>query len=344
MNQKLTVIVPIYNGEQYLNRCVDSIVNQSYRNIEIILVDNGSNDSTGSICDSYAEHDSRVKVIHRKECGNASIGRNAGINMATGEWITFVDADDWLEPDFYQEMFRRMPKDNDAVDIMISGGYYRNNKEGYDEKMTYQNAVFDYKENTQIIRIINSMFNGMTVGIVPSVTVWDRFYRTDFLNKNGILFETDIFWGEDFFLNLITLEKAGRVAGTDYIGYHYYWNNMESITHKYDPNLDIGLKTLLIKIKQNLQKENLYDCLEKSTNNRTILYILSIIKIKYFNRKNNSSYFIRKKEFNKLMREDIFHNAIYGEKNKMVIKYRLSVFFLKIHYYIPFELYYRYIK
>lgn len=344
MSQKLSVIVPIFNGEKYLKRCIDSIVNQSYKNLEIILVDNCSSDKTGDICDSYANIDSRVNVIHQKERGNVSVGRNLGLEVACGEWITFVDADDWLEPDFYQEMFSRMHKDIDVVDVMISGGYYRNNKEGFNEKMTYQNAVFDYKENTQIIRIINSMFNGMTVGIVPSVTVWDKFYRTDFLKKNGILFENDIFWGDDLFFNLITLEKAGRVVGTDYIGYHYYWNNMESATHKYDPNLDIRLKTLLIKIKQNLQKENLYDCLEKSMNNRTIIYILSIIMIKYFNRKNLSSYMLRKKEFNKLMGEDIFHNAIYGEKNKMVLKCELVVFLLKIHFYIPFELYYRYIK
>jgi hypothetical protein len=255
-----------------------------------------------------------------------------------------VDADDWLESDFYQEMFNRMPKDSDAVDVMISGGYYRSDKDGYNEKMKYPNPIFDYTEKDQFIRLISNMFNGMTVGIVPFVSVWDKFYKADFLNKSGIKFEPNIFHGDDLFFNLIVLEKAGRVAGTDYVGYHYYWNNADSATHQYDSAIDEKLKILLIKMKQNLQKEKIYDYMKKSMNNRTITIIFTIINNKYFNRENSSSYISRKKEFNKLMKEDIFRDAIYGGKNKMLPKYEWLVFFLKMHFYLPLELYYRYVK
>jgi hypothetical protein len=148
---------------------------------------------------------------------------------------------------------------------------------------------------------------------------------------------------DDLYFNLIAFEKAGRIAGTDYIGYHY-WLNPTSVTHKYTSDIDTKMKYFLVKTKQNLQKEDIYDRVKKSMNNRIVICILIIIEQKYFNRLNDASYMTRKKEFKKLMEEDIFHDAIYGEKNKMLFKSELRVFFLKIHFYFPFELYYRYRK
>ena len=99
----VSVIVPVYNVEKYLARCVDSILAQTYRNLEIILVDDGAKDSSGSICDDFAARDSRVRVIH-KENGGLSSARNAGIDVARGEYLEFVDSDDWLEPDAVESM------------------------------------------------------------------------------------------------------------------------------------------------------------------------------------------------------------------------------------------------
>ncbi|OUQ56652.1 hypothetical protein B5E58_10530, partial [Tyzzerella sp. An114] len=95
-NKKISVIVPIYNVEKYLNRCVDSIINQTYKNLEIILVDDGSPDNCGKICDEYAKKDNRIKVVH-KENGGVSSARNVGLNIATGDYIGFVDGDDWID-------------------------------------------------------------------------------------------------------------------------------------------------------------------------------------------------------------------------------------------------------
>ncbi len=104
MEKLVSVIVAVYNIEEYLPRCVDSILAQTYRNLEIILVDDGSKDQSGSICDSYAEKDRRIKVIHKKN-GGLSDARNAGMDAATGEYIGFVDGDDWIEPDMYRAMY-----------------------------------------------------------------------------------------------------------------------------------------------------------------------------------------------------------------------------------------------
>ena len=99
----ISVIVPVYNIEEYLPQCIDSIINQSYGELEIILVDDGSTDSGGNICDRYARMDSRIKVIH-KENGGLVSARKAGVNRAAGEYVTFVDGDDWIEQDAYQKL------------------------------------------------------------------------------------------------------------------------------------------------------------------------------------------------------------------------------------------------
>ena len=95
-NQTFSIIVPVYNVEQYLENCINSVLNQSYRNFQLILVDDGSKDSSGEICDRFAQKDSRVKVIHKPNAG-VSAARNTGIDIATGQFICFIDSDDWIE-------------------------------------------------------------------------------------------------------------------------------------------------------------------------------------------------------------------------------------------------------
>ena len=112
MNQPLiSVIVPIYKVEEYLDRCVESIVNQTYKSLEIILVDDGSPDNCPQMCDSWAGKDNRIKVVH-KENGGLSDARNAGMPFATGEIISFIDSDDWIEFDMFEKMLNRMQADN----------------------------------------------------------------------------------------------------------------------------------------------------------------------------------------------------------------------------------------
>ena len=119
-NVLISVIVPVYNVEKYLPKCVDSILNQTYRNLEIILVDDGTPDTSGVICDAYAARDSRVKVIH-KENGGLSSARNAGIDIARGEYLGFVDSDDWIEPDTYESLLALALKY--SVKLVCGGRY-----------------------------------------------------------------------------------------------------------------------------------------------------------------------------------------------------------------------------
>lgn len=119
-NALISVIIPVYKVEQYLSRCVESVLNQTYPNLEVILVDDGSPDGSGAICDAFATRDSRVRVIH-KQNGGLSDARNAGIDMASGDYFAFVDSDDWVEPDTYETMLTLAQKYE--VKIVCAGRY-----------------------------------------------------------------------------------------------------------------------------------------------------------------------------------------------------------------------------
>lgn len=114
----ISVIVPVYNVEQYIHQCVDSILSQTYKNLEIILVDDGSPDNCPAICDGYARNDDRVKIIHQ-ENGGLSAARNSALDLCTGEYIAFVDSDDWIESNAYEEMMSEMQKKD--LDVVFCG-------------------------------------------------------------------------------------------------------------------------------------------------------------------------------------------------------------------------------
>ena len=127
----VSVIVPVYNVEEYLGRCVESILAQTYSNLEVILVDDGAKDSSGRICDAFAQKDPRVRVIH-KENGGLSSARNAGIEVATGDWLEFVDSDDWLEPDAVGSMLELALKHQ--VELVVGGRWDVSAKTGIKKK------------------------------------------------------------------------------------------------------------------------------------------------------------------------------------------------------------------
>lgn len=126
-NPLISVIVPVYKVEEYLSRCVDSLLNQTYENLQVILVDDGSPDNSGTICDAYAGQDSRVKVIHKVN-GGLSSARNAGIDAAQGDYLSFVDSDDWLEPDSYEHMMAAALQHD--VKLVCAGRYDVNSETG----------------------------------------------------------------------------------------------------------------------------------------------------------------------------------------------------------------------
>lgn len=146
----ISVIVPVYKVEEYIHQCVDSIVGQTYRNLEIILVDDGSPDSCPMICDEYAKKDSRIKVIH-KENGGLSDARNAGMSICTGDYIAFVDSDDWIEPEMYFSMIAMMQEKNLDIVFCTVREIINGEKAGIRYEYYPDGTIIDAKEIQKLV-------------------------------------------------------------------------------------------------------------------------------------------------------------------------------------------------
>ena len=209
MKRKVSVVVPIYKVEKYLRKCLDSIAGQTYNDLEIILVDDGSPDNCGAICEEYAAKDPRVVVIHKKNGGLAA-AKNDGMKVATGEWITFIDADDWVETDLFEKVMLAIGES--YPDIAIEGGYYY----AYPQKNIKECNVpeaFLYTEKKDIYSIMARI---RTFGLP-----WDKFYRLDFLRAYGLINDVTCRAFEDYLFNFQALNMAESVLGVPYYGYYY---------------------------------------------------------------------------------------------------------------------------
>lgn len=169
----ISIIVPVYNVEKYLPRCIDSILQQSYRDLELILVDDGSPDDCGRICDVYAEKDARITVIHQKNSG-VSAARNAGLDRAKGMFVGFVDPDDYIAPDMYQEMIGVM-KSTDA-ELAICGYNYVDEDGKIDERRRYPLAVSESLTQEELMKRFSDMPPSIRLG------VWNKLFKKNLLH------------------------------------------------------------------------------------------------------------------------------------------------------------------
>lgn len=210
----ISVIVPIYNTEKYLNRCIQSVVNQTYKYLEIILVDDGSPDRCGRICDWWAENDRRIRVIHKKN-GGPSDARNVGMDIATGEYVGFVDGDDYIHPEMYQRLYDSIIQCNANIAVC---GYYR-----VDES----NGSIISVEKTQEVGVIGKQ--DALLGLVKSVplmVMWNKLYTrevvTDLRFPRGKI-------SEDIFILPSIYDRCERVVCISECLY-YYAQTPNSIT------------------------------------------------------------------------------------------------------------------
>ena len=205
MGATISVIIPVYDVAEYLPQCVDSVLTQTYGNLEIILVDDGSTDGSGDICDRYAGQDDRIRVIHKPN-GGVSSARNAGLLACTGQYIGFVDADDWIEPEMYEKMVKNVV-DNDVV---ICGFY--DYPYGMDRPIPRGTAsVPQCNFERAVIQILSR--DGYYC------TLWNKLFRHDIIS--GITFDTALSFGEDEVWLLRVLKHAERIAFLPVPLYHW---------------------------------------------------------------------------------------------------------------------------
>lgn len=187
MGDLISVIVPVYNVERYLNKCIDSIINQTYKNIEIILIDDGSEDNSGKICDEYKKIDKRVVVVHKINEG-VSTARNIGIEIANGRWISFIDSDDWIEEKYFEKMIYTAQEENADVILCAYNKIWKDRVENINT--SNNNKLYNSKEY-----LINSLNPQTGFGFCHM-----KLINRDVIDKSR--FDNRLLVGEDALFNI----------------------------------------------------------------------------------------------------------------------------------------------
>jgi len=223
----VTVIVPVYNAKKYLCQCIDSIINQTYEDLEIILVDDGSTDGSSAMCDEYANKDSRVKVIHKRNDGVSS-ARNVGLDSANGVYIAFVDADDYIELDLVAKAYEAITASGaDLLKFGLYEEYYAATGQLVTSKaFSPKNFLADNKERVKA--------KAVELELVPLFGyMCNSFYRNCKLHSTRL--NPKIKVNEDFDFNIRYINNISCMQGIDYCGYHYAKRENESVSTSINP-------------------------------------------------------------------------------------------------------------
>lgn len=262
-----SIVIPVYNAEQYLNRCIQSVLNQTFSDFELILVNDGSTDNSLNICENFAENENRIKIISHKNNG-VSFTRNKGIKAATGKYITFIDSDDFVDKSYLESFYLQLSIKE--TDIIASGiiKYY-----GESEiNITYH---VDYSDNISIIPELEkqNLLSGP----------FAKCFKRDVIVNNKILFDKDFSFGEDAIFNLTFVKQITSISAIAYAGYYYYQIEGESLVKKKYPfETSISFVNTLTSLRYDIFKkfnleENYIPFIEKE---RT-LYTIGAIKSAY---------------------------------------------------------------
>jgi Glycosyltransferases involved in cell wall biogenesis len=214
----ISVIIPVYNVEKWLRRCVDSLLAQTYADFEFLLIDDGSTDHSGAICNEYAEKDSRVRVLH-KQNGGVSSARNLGLENVRGEWIAFCDADDFVTPYYLENLCKAA--DTDDVDLVFNYAIVDCNgkakKESYPEK--------DVRVNE-----ISELF--LQNDLIWHTSTWSKLFKHSIIEKYNLRYIEDVHIGEDALFLFSYILNCRRLKVICTCDYHYIIRNTESLTHR----------------------------------------------------------------------------------------------------------------
>lgn len=252
--KKISVIVPVYKVEAVLKKCLDSIITQTYENLEIILVDDGSPDSSGEICDEYSKRDSRVKAIHKKNAGVAA-ARNSGLKVATGEYCIFVDSDDYIEPIMYQSMIQ-IAEEYDCDVVMCDCV-----KEHKDEQQIYTHDIrAAYYNRTQIEKeYFPHLLMMENIEYPPTISNWLCLFKRVLIEEEKIYYEEGIRYSEDLLFGAEMLYHANSFYYMKGKYFYHYWMNPDSATHTFVSDKWKDYKKLHKRIKEIFSECQIYD-------------------------------------------------------------------------------------
>lgn len=278
-NPKVSIIVPIYNVEQYLDRCLDSLVNQTFQDIEIIGVNDGSTDNSFDVLNTYAKKDKRIKVINKINEG-LSKSRNRGIEASNGDYIMFVDSDDWIDKNMIYRMYKEANEDVDLVICTYTRVFENKSIQRIINDMP-KHKVYDKEEFIRKIyrRLVGpigeELRNPQYLDCLS--TAWSKLYKSSLIKENEIKFiDTDIVSTEDTPFNVELFNYVEKCVFINEPLYNYWKGNSSSITTKYRERLDDKCNNLHNYIEDIISKNKRDETFYKALENRRCLSMLGL--------------------------------------------------------------------
>jgi len=303
---KISVIVPVYNVEKFIKRCLDSIINQTMRDLEIILVNDGSTDNSGKICDEYAQLDNRITVIH-KENGGLSSARNTGLDVATGEWISFVDSDDYIEKNMYEVLYKTAIEED--VDICICFFKYLtvDNKMLFNptQEQLYINGRYNTKEFLNLI-YKDEYLNGICVSAV------NKIYKKNIFDN--IRFNTKIY-EDDELLNHVYMKDMNIFILNN--GFYIYAQNLSSLSNAKFSEKNLVFIDILYNRLNLFKNKKMYKLYEDTVR------LFCNITIEYYFKYNNKNKWKYKNVYKNVLKQVMKLDNIYFKD-----KIRFSMFYI----------------
>lgn len=271
MEKLVSVAVPVYNAEKYLDRCIESIVNQTYRNLEIILVDDGSLDGSPKMCDDWAKKDNRIKVIHKENEG-AGFARNTAIDCSSGTYVVFVDSDDYIAQDTVEKCVTAACENKCQV-VAFGRNFVYSNGEIETQRVTTEKNLFEKEA------VIKELLCGMfTYKRGFGISVWGKMYSLELIKNNSIRFmsEREIY-SEDALFMLEVFSKADRAFIID-DNLYFYAENEGSLSRSYDKQREQKLSQFLKTALDIAQREKLPESVSNHIMVRYQNYLLNTLK------------------------------------------------------------------
>lgn len=316
----VSVIVPIYKVEKYLDKCIETIVNQTYKNLEIILVDDGSPDNCPKMCDKWAEKDNRIVVIHKKNDGVCS-ARNMGLDKSKGEWISFVDADDYIEPTYIEDMQKKAIETDSKYICCGYNKVYTNNQ----ESINNNNTIKEIEAKDFIISLLNVQ---NSYGFVHM-----KLIKKEVLEK--IRFDEKLLVGEDALFNAQITKEIDKVVIYNKALYNYRVN-LDSVVRRFDSNY-------VKKYTDSMEKMTKY-IIDNYRGEKTIevnlanyiVYHLMLISVNYcYNPQNNN----KRKSLKEVCKMRIYANAIKNSNyDNLSLSRKITLFTIKHRMYFFTEI------
>lgn len=316
MRPFISVIIPIYNSEKYLDKCIESIRDQSLKNIEIILINDGSSDDSLRILRQYEKIDERVIVIDQKNSGPSS-ARNKGIDIAKGEYISFIDSDDWVDETMFEEMYDSAKENNSDV-VICDMKLVNKNEEIYITGLNYPIRNLSERAMKEIIfreLLSNSQFNSMA----------NKIFRTSIIEENNIRLDKDIYYAEDWLFNVEFFRRSKKIS---YINkaFYYYRRGHESSSSSYNDDTFEKVGLWIYRMRKEYANEfGLDDRLASDDLYNVLIHCI----INEFKRSDIS--FIEKlsKVDNLISRSEVVEVVYKINRNELSVKYRYLLYCIK---------------